>query len=487
MAFFGHFGNQYSGYTALSASSFGALLNDIAADVGNAVSSGTANGWSLWDDQRYNSSALIVSVPGCGGLNLNSSYSTFGVTSASLSMTVGNNGTNNSISAQFITGGPGTGTMLTFNTGTTFYNIGTTGTQVYNVALDRPYAQVTSLSNHPQERVEGYIVLKCSSSMKSFYVGLFRPHSYGHTLHTQIFETWDNSTHSGTNPGPQEFMRAYQNGMVKNSGTSVRYGLWLLPDSFAVWTGGNPYTESIQSQSLPYTDNNIYSDFFYCGNLIPFRQNDTNGCIIQACSCQNLSGLGVVAGASTTYGIWHGGAPMMRTVDGTVWNDIFSNGPTDITKQYSSFPAKNVYTIWPRSRTYLHFPYVSILDEQARMQICDIEVYQGGGFTQYQAWEGKRGDIRYLKYPMYNPSTFEFQSFTANDGNTYVIVKSSYNQMFDNSAQVYLDAQLAIGNRQGSGFSFASPLNTTTTAGDIIYGVNQTGFLPRYFLLPINI
>jgi hypothetical protein len=142
--------------------------------------------------------------------------------------------------------------------------------------------------------------------------------------------------------------------------------------------------------------------------------------------------------------------------------------------------------MWPRARTYLNNLDRSILDEQGRLQICDIEVYQAGNNPAYTASEGKRGDVKYLKYPMYNPSGLDMTVFgPANDGNTYVMIRTTYPGRTQNAtlAAISIDARSSNINLL-SGFAYAE---MSTTIGDIVAGTSTPGWLHRYFLLPINI
>jgi len=469
--FFPHTSLQTSAYTPLLKSSFDALLSDIVADVG----AGT-NGWTLFDDQRSNTTALYPLPIGWIGFDHvyapgYVAYYTF--TQNSPTVTAYNGFGNyyrtdrNLISSSSINNNPA---QITLDGGANYYTVTAVANTNLGFTLDRNWApaSVNTLGGI-WAKMQGYIVLKCTSAQKSFYVQLMRPASHGDWLMVRTWESWNATTHVGTNSGPTETLRANANNVGQSGASSVRYVLWLLPDVFALWGGWS------------------YSDFIYIGNLTPFVATDTD-CLIQACTNQDYSGLICESGNQDS----NGGAAMLRGIAGVTWNDPTQG--THSSNAYQYFPrwsGQCAYAIWPKGMTWMWNPWRAAFDNYGRFQITDAEVFSAEKASNISGnpggYEGKRGDIKYLKYPLFNPSWFGLVQFgPADDGNTYVMIQTNWPSTGYGGSYASTGPNInqSSNTRTWNGFAHA---NKTYVSGEIGNPGGVFMMSPNFFLMPTNL
>lgn len=461
--FFPHTGLPNSGFTSLPACTYNSVLDDIVTDVGSGV-----NGWTLFDDQRSNTTeAAWANVYGWNWTA--NSLRAVSITNGTASLVM----PSTSLTGRFQSGEYNVGfTQITLDNGANWYGIASITNQ-YTMTLDRNYTG-TTLSSAQQPiyiKVNGYIVLKCTSSQKTFYVKIFRMMSYWYSLRFQVFETWNAATHTGTVGGPQETIRFSP---TAATATATLY-LFLLPDVFAAWS----------------------NDLFYAGNLIPYRTSDGNA-LIQACSNQVLSGIGVSStwqGAASNYYL-NGGASCLRNINGTTWANNWGQWGMNLDNKYMIAP-RGVDYLWQMDRPQL--------DDRGSMQFAEWDAYHSyyGGSSMtasHGAWEGKRGELRYLRAPMMSPSVMHQATLgPADDGNTYILLRCLQPEPSQNS-NFY-----AAGDIDSTDSSSATPINynafsqafralavSSTLGGTysddlIIRSYQQTVFSRRFFLLPINL
>lgn len=460
--FFPHISTNNLGYTSLGNVTFSATLASIVADVG--VSG--VNGWTVHDDQRETTTNLIPTMVGGAQKAAGTYFLTF------TNNRVGFNGASNQTEfyAQFLAHS-GSGTQITTDLGSNYYTVSTFFNTI-SATLDRVYAGATTSAHYVYEKPQGYIVLKCTDSQKTFYLKIDRPNTYGHFLRFQTFENWNNTTHSGTTGGPQEVMRAYDDGRYKTAQSKVSYIMWLLPGAFAMWGGGDPS----EASTLPTVT--TYNDFFYVGNLTPFRAGDTN-CLYQASSNTMLSGLWVQYNSvGTSYDSNGGAAVMLRDASGAnTWTDLTLSGSA------ATFPTNCIYAPHGRGKWYVQNGIRTNVDLDGRFEICDIEAWPAGPRGAYQDNETKRGTIKYVKLPVSNPNGMHLVSFgPCDDGNTYIMVRCSYppgggvaGPTTENTTVVTTSGWV-----QQGGFN-------VTSAGELSYTTSPQILLMRFLLMPINI
>jgi hypothetical protein len=454
--FFPHTGGSPSGYTALPASTFDDLLDDIVADVGAGQ-----NGWTLHDDQRTAFTPLVLPC-NVNGLNMLNMGMVFTSGASTLTQTTYGRFRRNWI--------PGVGGTYISPNQTDWYYLSAIASHVA-ATLDRNYVGTTTTTatgHNIYEKSGPYIVLKHTSSQKTFYVLIARPVSYGIGLRVQVFEAWNAGTHVGTNGGPQEEMRCFEDGNGRSGTTALQYMLFLLPDALGLWLSG--------STSEAGANN---SDFFYAGNLNPLRVGD-NTCLIQACTHQDLSGIKVDANPgynALTATNRIGAAPMFQNISGQTWNDP---------RAVASWTGANEYAIVPRGFSYQFGLDRTNLDDGAKFQFCELDAFWtgpvGAGFDKN---EGKRGELRHLKVPVMNPSGLHLASLgPADDGNTYILfVTSGPNNA--SAAPTTYQGDVVYNAAPFSGFAWSW---RTGSLGQVVVAANTyTAFLSRWFMLPINL
>ena len=463
--FFPHTGLTNPTYTALAASTFANVLSDIVTDVGAGV-----NGWTLFDDQRSAATPLVV--PGNrGGFNYANGYPAWTCTlnSANASQNYGR------MRRDFYGGSVPAGYNQFSLDQTNWYTVSTVtkSTTTDNFTFSSNFLQATASGVFVAYwKCPSYIVLKCTStSYKTFYVWLGRVGT-GDVLRIQCYDTWNASTHTGTNPSPMESLRCFD--FSGADSRRVQYILWLLPDAFGLWTAGHP---------ADIGTNYSMSDFFYAGNLDPYRAGD-NTALIQVCSNTELSGIYVTSTVYTVanpYDSFFGGAVMYQSLSGASrWND-----PRSTATQLS---ASCMYQIYPRGSMYLNTPDRSLTDDVNKIQICEADAYQvGSPSNAFGQNEGRRGMLRYLKYFTGNPSNADLNAWgPADDGNTYVLISTSYPQGLNNSYGDYQGALTQDVQNVGmsNGWAWGS-------RGGQIGELNLTTYIktfcPRFFLMPTNL
>jgi len=454
--FFPHTGGYPSGYTALPVSTFSTILDDIVADVGTGQ-----NGWTLHDDQRSGFTPLVwaANVAGANYASGNLTNISFTASSQAISQT-----TSGRFRRNWIIGGGTTGTFISTDQ-TNWYYLSALASQVAGT-LDRNYTGGTAQNHLVYEKSGPYIVLKCTSSQKTFYVLIARPVSYGISLRLQVFESWNAGTHVGTNGGPMEELRAYEDGTGRAGTHRLQYLLFLLPDVLGLWVSGYA------------ADGGTYlADFFYTGNLNPLRVGD-NTCLVQACSHQELSG--IYPSTNATYSTANnrtGTAPMFKNIGGEMWTNPAAA---------FSFNDNCGYMLFPRGASYVFGIDRTNLDDGAKFQFCEMDAYYCGaannGFT---ANEGKRGELRHLKVPVMNPSGLHLASLgPADDGNTYLLFKVSGPQQLV-TAITSLMGDTVYNSNAASGFYFNW---RNGTLGDLnVATSNYQTMGTRWFMMPINL
>lgn len=458
--FFPHTGGSPSGYSVLPTSTFNTILDDIVADLNSQ--GGSVNGWSLHDDQRTGFTPLILPVH-VGGLN-NQTSNQIGIvaTNGSAAITQTSYGS----FQYFITGA--SGTQISWDQ-TNWYYCSAITSQVA-ATLDRNYTGTTltgSTGHNWYEKSGAYIVLKCTSSQKTFYVLLARQVSYAVALRVQIFETWNAGTHTGTAGGPQESLRAFENGQGRAGTAALQYIFFALPDTFGLWLSGSPAESGV-----------VKSDFFYAGNLTPLRVGDST-CLLQACTHQGLSGIGSTTSpalASTGSLGLLGGASCLRTIAGVQWVDP---------RAVDSYDNRTNYAVVPRGSPYFFGLDRTNLDDAAKFQFCEFDAYYGGlGGSGFDKNEGKRGELKYLKCPVSNPSGMHLASLgPADDGNTYLLLRMTGSPLIPGNPTSVNGDVLASG-ASASGFSYAV---RTGTSGEVVVASVSAGFSPKWLMMPINL
>jgi hypothetical protein len=445
--FFPHTGGSPQGYTALPVSSFANILSDIVADIGSGV-----NGWTLYDDQR--SGTPLVVPFACTG------YVTGLVSANGTTMTNGSSaisqGNNNAMRfARCIA--PGV-TQISSDQ-SNWYTINAANANGYQATLDRNYTGTSISPGRAYTKTGGYVVLQCTSQQKTFYVLLARGASYGDLLFVQVYETWNASTHVGANPSTMEIMRGFSS--QQSSTSKIQYILWALPDALGLWTSGDPSFSGV-------------ADFLYVGNLTPYRVGDTS-CLLFACSNMDYSGLNAyyatsITDANNTVGC----AEIWKSISSTMWSNSVIQHPC-------------MTTLSPRGYSYLDDFTRTSLDDAARFQYCDVDAYQSAkpSSTGMVGNEGKRGDVKYLKYPIMNPSGLHLASFgPSDDGNTYVMIRCDFPGSVGNNTPPSGDV---YNGYSASSFAFASRTNSSTSIGEVILYTYFPVCTFRFFLMPVNL
>jgi hypothetical protein len=445
--FFPHTGGSPSGYTALPQTTYATILDDIVADV--TAQAGT-NGWSVFDDQRSGYTPLVLP---CNVAGLNWSQ---GITFTNGSQTI-SYGTYGRFKRSWLVGSAQVSTDQA-----NWYTINALTNQTSGT-LDRNFTGTGGAFHQAYEKSGPYIVLKCTSSQKTFYVLLARPVSIGISLRIQIFETWNASTHVGSNGGPMEELRAWEDGTGGTTALPLQYMLFLLPDVFGLWCG----SPGAGGQS----------DFFYAGNLNPLRVGDGT-CLLQACSNQDLSGIyPSLSPAYNSGGSAIGGASVFRNLAGALWVPPTTNG---------SYALSNNYIIYPRGFYYAFGVDRTNLDDAAKFQFCEMDAYWGGASgAGFDKNEGKRGQLRYLMCPVMNPSGLHLASLgPADDGNVYVLFRTTYPQQVQSGIASYSTQDAIYNAAAASGFAFSS---RTGNLGEVYANNSTTGAFTRWFMMPTNL
>lgn len=502
--FFPHVGlTSVGGYTPLPVTSVTGILDSIVTDIGAGV-----NGWTVFDDQRttgvtypwavyvWHNGAYTNSVS-----TVNNCFTfTNGSNQAWCSADVGYNW------AASITSGEVqcTGVVPVANQppisvdGTNWYRAAYT-TWAYpriSATLDRNFAQASTFTANLSMRLEKYIVLKCTSTTKTFYVSIGQVP--GTTfLYVQPWEFWNNTTHAGTGGGQIEVCRGgywdnrYAVYPTYTASVEVQYVMCLYPEAMFFWIHEeNNYPPN-------YGPTAEVATAFYVGNLdtTGIKSSDPDA-LWFGCSDTSNSGIRCTGGVdhATQWTQW-GSSQCLRTSNGAIWQQFNT--------YHAWAPKDNMYMFTPRGR-----PYTKALDSninisnQGYFNILDVDIYQVGmndaDSTALGAqWcsEGRRGKVRYLKVPAFNPSGMHLATFgPSQDGYTYMMIMCSYpflgagnlvNGGVTSLMQIDVNTQsvpssFAEGNGpMGSGHTYDS------TFSDITSNIGTSTSLYRFLMIPM--
>lgn len=483
--FFPHISSPTAAFTALGRVAATGILDSIVTDVGAGV-----NGWSLWDDLRSNGASYPVWAPlyvsqgnysqyigGTdygwyfrSGSSIWTGYQPYGFSMYYAISSDVNNPT--VISAD--------------SAGSTTYNAYYSGyaNNYATATLDRPYAGATANLRQVYRKVSRQIVLRCISPTKTFYVWLGTPaegQAGGPYLYIRLWETWNPTTHVGVGGSQMEHIRFWTYGNAPTWWT-IQYLLWLLPDAFALWTGGD-------YNGLGYPND---WRFTYAGNLDTSGQRlgDTDALVLIA-SDTSLTGLGIPCNRSFQYNgntIPGGGIQCLRTLAGEPWCQPGYQG---------SYYLRNSYQIYPRGRWYGNLPDAPQMDSLNHFEFTDIDLWHMGGCygNQYafQGSELRRGMLRYVKMPISNPSGLHLATTgPALDGNQYIIFRQSqpYMGQFNNgAAQTILNYEsynTGIVDDIMTGWGWTSFPNANSNPWGEFSANGGNGNYPNFLMMPIS-
>lgn len=332
-------------------------------------------------------------------------------------------------------------------------------------------------------RISRAIVLKCNSVTQPFYVFIQEGGNAAIGLIVTVYETWNNVTHTGTNPSASEWMRLYDSVGPANQtyqyttasscrdieNVKCQYILSLQNDFLALWVGVDPATAT-------YGNNGGAGDLVVVTNVTALRPTDVS-CTAFISSCCYGSGRFVSAGnvGLTLIANPMGLVQMLRSLAGAVW--------------------QSGYMPVPKSMPYFYDPYRAASDINGAFEFCDMEVIQGSqsGIAP-SATDLKRGDIPYLKMPMSLPTAHQQQfSYVKPDSSVelYMLiwlpplsgeVNYSQNGVSEMDVNLAVNAQNAgrCGGNQG-GLYYGSR-GAGTVNGFVMAGVM---FRPHWILIPI--
>ena len=504
--FFAHTSGAGVGFTCLAETTYSGVLDSIVNDIGT----GTINGWSLYDDQRVSGTGNFIVAYGNMGSTDGASVAAMcdWISGSSTSSVAGNRWSSN-VGNSAITEIYPSRTQISFDTKTWFTATsipvlsGTNGFS-WSFTINTPYTGTSFLANPYYVKLQHYIVLRQVSSQKTFYVLLAKPDSPCDILRVQVFESWNATTHVGTNGSNQEILRGldqpdttFWNNNWDNQ--PVRYLLWLLPDVFGIWAsfGSGPTTRVVKY------------DFAYAGNLdtSAVRSNDTNA-LVFGCSNNALSGFGVALNVSP-YGGYSansnagntGGMRCLRTLQGEPWSHP-SATQSGSYRPSGWFP-NNQYAPYPRAMPYHNRIDAPFLDVNNRIQFTEFDVYNVGnngaygafqnqytGFTGSSGPEGKRGMLRYVKCPMYNPIGGLLTTYgPADDGNTYVMFKTYYCQVANGSITSPIGRYLDVGEEEKmTGWASTEKIpGSSNPLGEVVIIASPDVWWYRWLMMPINL
>lgn len=484
--FFPHMNGNPTEFVALPETTYSGVLDSIVADVGVGI-----NGWTLYDDMRVSGVNFPIAAYGnVGGVDSVTAVAWGAFSSGSalpLTASYWSPSAGNSIGADQYPGR----TQISVDK-VNWYTIADRARYIggrWTFSLDRPYAQSTVSGVPYFVKMTKYIVLKCTSLKKSFYVLLARPDSACDILRVQIFEDWDNVNHVGTNGSNMEIMRgtgypdiAYWDNNWDNQ--PVKYMLWLLPDVFGLWASFGTAPVGV--------DVNVYADFCYAGNLDTTGIRDSDpGALVWGCTHMRLSGFGVLYGQ-----LWNqamtansmngnvGGLRCLRTLQGEYWSMPLPGTGS----RPNGWNVSNQYALSPRAMTYHHRVDSGLLDLGGRVQFTEFDVYQTGmsaGTMMFN--EGKRGMMRYVKCPVNNPSGCHLVTLgPAEDGNTYIIFRVSppfRYAMYNSLASGDIEDVSKV-----SSFAYSAKYTgSSANLGEIYIPSPSDVILFRWFMMPINL
>jgi hypothetical protein len=469
MSFHPHLGSPQSGYTVLPAATYDTLLDSIVADVAAAVAAGNANGWSLWDDQRVLSDIgygagiypIVSTVPGGYSYGASNSY--------------GWTATNGNAYIACGVGYDSARTTHAYRAGWSQISLGpngpwysVTGTpNNYTINISPVWAGgAQTAAKNIYEQAAGYIVLRCLSAQKTFYVQFIRPKTYGDILRYRVWETWDPATHTGTVGGNYEILRGAWGQHGSAGAGSISYCLFLLPDAIALWA---------MSAS--------FEDLMYAGNLLPAVAGDTNA-LVHMCTNQILSGWGAAPSVDGTANRPAGGVQVLRQSTGLsgAWSCLPQADPT---------PHYLVGTFSPRGWSYAENVRRQLIDTKGNVRMIPADILGPQCLSIGESEDVlRRGEVRHLRLPAGDPSYMRFLTFgpAPEDGHTYVMLRTTYPfQLTYQLASIQFDASSSV--PIGSGFARnLGGLSNIGVRNEINVGTGTTlcGF-SRFFLMPIDI
>jgi len=410
--FYPHIGSITRDFTTLPLIEGTGVLNAIVTDIGAGV-----NGWTIYDDMRNQTGSMPIYYAFANGVfKQDTTTRTFAWTSTSGSSNIYGYQPYGFNPAYAIVMDPGR-QDISFD-GTNWYTAYYSAwpNNYVSATLDRNFAQASTQTQYLQMRSKSYLVLKCSSSIKDFYVQISAMNSPT-LLYTRVWESWNSATHVGTNGGQTEILRGYAE-MIGNSTVQHRAIFFFYPDACLIWWGG-VHGSGSWAQSM-----------MYAGNLdtTGIRAADT-GALWAGWSDTSYSGFSQTGGNvwATMWQFW-GGSQCLRTLNGETWSDATGFHTWNKTTH------TNCYQFVPRGKTYIHNIFNPGVDRASRVLFCDVDIYQGGitsdGTTcgLFNAHEGRRGVLRYLKVPITNPMDMDYCVFgPAQDGNSYIMIRTIMN------------------------------------------------------------
>jgi hypothetical protein len=502
--FFPHIGQSSAGaFTPLPTTSVTGILDSIVSDIGAGV-----NGWTLHDDQRTTGASYpwAVYLWHNGAYNNQTNYANGSWTFTNGSpYSWGNGSLGYNYAATITSGEPGnTGTVAPANwpqisvDNVNWYRAAYTNWTYPTVSatLDRNFAQATTFTYNLLCRIEKYIVLKCTSTTKTFYIVIGQ--IPGTTfLYVQPHEEWSNTTHSGFNGGQIEVCRGsywddrYSINATYTSTVEVQYVMCLYPEAMFFWIH-EIYPYPIQTEP-----NNVIATAFYVGNL------DTTGiksadpdAVWFGCSDTSYTGLRCAGGVdhATTWVQW-GSSQCLRTSNGNIWapyNSYHAWGPKD-----------NMYQFVPRGRPYTRYLGAAAnIANDSNFSVLDVDIYQCGfndgdnySFGADICSEGRRGKVRYLKVPAFNPSGMGLAAFgPSQDGYTYLMVMCGFpflgaagvvDGSIGSLQWVDVNSNYVPSSFADSNGPVGAGSRSTTTYSDIVSAASVATSMYRYLMIPI--
>jgi len=500
--FFPHIGNtSVGGYTSLPTVHVTGILDSIVTDVGAGV-----NNWTVHDDQRTTG----VTYPWAAYLwnngrytNSNSALNTVWTFQNGSPYTWGDGSVGFNYAASIssgethMTGILPTGSWPPISVdNVTWYRAAYTiwAYPKVTATLDRNYAGSTTSTRDLWVRFEKYVVLKCNSTTKTFYQLIAQMPGCS-ILYTQTFEDWNNTTHVGTQGGQIEIARGcyWDNRGPSLGDMEVQYIMCLYPEAMFFWIHdiypGQTVTEPV----------NVMATAFYAGNLDTTGISTTDkDALWFGCSDTSYSGFRVTGGVDhLTQWVQWGASQCLRTQGGSVWQN------------YNSYhlwgQRDNMYSFVPRGRSYVKCLGSPTLTRDNNFSILDVDIYQCGfnddqgsiyGNGMEMASEGRRGMLRYLKVPAFNPSGMHLATFgPSQDGRTYIMIMCGYPfpgnaNAVDGSAGSLIAQDINCSLYAPS--SFAESCGPFGAAGkyanpncDIIATAGAGHYLYRYLMMPM--
>jgi hypothetical protein len=517
MSFFAHISGAGVGLTAtLPETTYSGVLGSIMADLSTSIASGTSYNWTLYDTQTGSAGAAtpIIAFGNIGGLDYQTAAGQAVWNSGSLSSSTNGWGTNvgNGAGTELYASRTliGLGPSGNFN----WYEVATTpgvsggASGYWGFSLSSSYSG-TGFTGSYGVKLQNYIVLKNNSTIKPFYVLIARPDSACDILRIQVFETWNSGTGTGTLGSNMEIMRGTDSpdttfygpgtGSLSWDAQPVRYMIWFLQEALALWVSfGSGPTQRV-----------IRYDFAYAGNLdtTNLRSGDTDA-LAFLCSNTQLSGFFAFLNAgvqynqnsytSAYYGCT-GGARVLRTVQGEGWGMPGGIQGTVSTRPFN-WNMNNQYQVWSRGMPAFYGIDRASLDFRGNMQFSELDLYHMGGTGQLSASQGfsynecKRGQLRYVRVPIMNPTGGHLVTYgPADDGNTYVLFNAHYPQQPATSGTSYNSNDAGV-NGAFTSFGAAGKLaggGTIAQPGELLIpgqaGITQFGHFHRWFMMPINL